>query len=404
MKRKKVLLVTGVFPPGIGGMQKYYYNIGKHSKHDLTVLAPHYPNDKAFDANQSFKIIRGPFMKNERVHITSWLRLFKHVRKAIREENTELTIYGYIMIGMIGLILQKLFGHKYVISTHGMDMLQFRRFWGLNFMTKLILQQADGVLTNSEFTKKLVLSYGVEPSKIELVFPGVEDMYEKQGKHADLIEKHDLKDKYALLTVGRLVKRKGHDRVIESLPQLIKEIPELVYLIVGDGPERSSLEQLAAKLGMSERVIFVGSIQDEALLNQYYNTCDQFLMIARELDTGNAEGFGIVYLEAACAGIPVIAGNSGGAGEAVLHETTGLVVDPNAKEEIANAILRLKTDSLLREALIRHGYKRAKSSFRYHTLTQKFDLYMRRVCGAALVKGTTINSLLRLFRRLEKEG
>ncbi|QGQ99565.1 glycosyltransferase family 1 protein [Paenibacillus psychroresistens] len=386
MKRNKVLLVTGVFPPGIGGMQKYYYNIGKHSKHDLTVLAPHYPDDKAFDAKQSFKIIRGPFMKNERVHITSWLRLFKHVRKAIREENTELTIYGYVMIGLIGLIMQKLFGHKYVISTHGMDMLQFRRFWGLNFMTKLILQQADGVLTNSEFTKKLVLGYGVDPSKVELVFPGVEEMYEKQSKHPDLVKKHDLEGKYALLTVGRLVKRKGHDRVIESLPQLIRDIPELVYLIVGDGPERSSLEQLAAKLGLSDRVIFVGNIHDEDLLNQYYNTCDQFLMIARELDTGNAEGFGIVYLEAACAGIPVIAGNSGGAGEAVLHEKTGLVVDPNATTEIANAILRLKNDPILREALIRQGYDRAKGSFRYPILTQKFDRYMLRLCSTVRVR------------------
>jgi phosphatidylinositol alpha-1,6-mannosyltransferase len=386
MKRKKVLLVTGNFPPGIGGMQKYYYNLGKYSKHNLTVLAPHYPDDKAFDSKQSFKIIRGPFMKNERVNITSWPRLFKLVRKAIREEQAEVTIYGYIMIGMIGFILQKLFGHKYVISTHGMDMLQFRRFWGLNFMTKLILQQADGVLTNSEFTKKLVLGYCVEPSKIELDFPGVQDMYEKQGESAELIEKHDLKDKYVLLTVGRLVIRKGHDRVIESLPQLIKDIPELVYLIVGDGPERGYLEQLTAKLGLSERVIFVGNIHDEVLLNQYYNTCDQFLMIARELDTGNAEGFGIVYLEAACAGIPVIAGNSGGAGEAVLHEVTGLLVDPNATKEIANAILRLKNDTQLRETLIRQGYNRAKNSFRYPFLTQKFDRYMLRLCSTPRVK------------------
>jgi phosphatidylinositol alpha-1,6-mannosyltransferase len=386
MKRKKVLLVTGVFPPGIGGMQKYYYNIGKHSKHDLTVLAPHYPDDKTFDAKQSFKIIRGAFMKNERVHLTSWLRLFKHVRKAIRQERAEVTIYGYIMIGVIGFILQKLFGHKYVISTHGMDMLQFRRFWGLNFITKLILQQADGVLTNSEFTKKLVLGYGVDPAKIELVFPGVEDIYDKQSKNAKLVKMHDLQDKYALLTVGRLVKRKGHDRVIESLPQLIKAIPELVYLIVGDGPEKGYLKQLAAKLGLSERVIFVGNIHDEMLLNQYYNTCDQFLMIARELDTGNAEGFGIVYLEAACAGIPVIAGNSGGAGEAVLHEVTGLVVDPNAIEEVADAVLRLKNDSTLRETLIRQGYDRAKNSFRYHILIQKFDRYMLRLCSTARIK------------------
>lgn len=102
---------------------------------------------------------------------------------------------------------------------------------------------------------------------------------------------------------------------MESFPPLIMEIPELVYLIIGDGVERAYLEQLAAKLGERERVIFVGNIHDEVLLSQYYNTCDQFLMIAKELDTGNAEGFGIVYLEAACAGIPVIAGNSGGGGD-----------------------------------------------------------------------------------------
>jgi phosphatidylinositol alpha-1,6-mannosyltransferase len=363
------------------------------------VLAPHYPADMAFDAKQSFRIIRGPFMKDERVHITSWLRLFKLVRQTIRQENTELTIYGYIMIGIIGLILQKLFGHKYVISTHGMDMLQFRRFWGLNFMTKLILQQADGVLTNSEFTKKLVLDYGVDPAKIELVFPGVEEMYEMQGKNQDLVRKHGLQDKYVLLTVGRLVRRKGHDRVIESLPRLIQEIPELVYLIIGDGVERDYLTQLAAKLGVRERVIFVGNIHDPVLLNQYYNTCDQFLMIARELDTGNAEGFGIVYLEAACTGIPVIAGNSGGAGEAVLHEVTGLVVDPNAIEEIAGAVLRFKQDNVLRGQLTRQGYDRAKKSFRYPALVQKFDFYMRSLGGVALSKGTRMNGLLRLLRR-----
>jgi phosphatidylinositol alpha-1,6-mannosyltransferase len=325
-------------------------------------------------------------MKDERVHISSWLRLFKHVRKAIREEQTEVTIYGYIMIGVIGWILQKLFGHKYVISTHGMDMLQFRRFWGLNFLAKQILQHADGVLTNSEFTKNLVVGYGVEPERIELVFPGVEDMYEKKGKTAEFVLKHNLQDNYALLTVGRLVKRKGHDRVIASLPQLLKEIPKLIYIIIGDGPERVYLEQLVVKLDLLKHVIFVGNVHDPVLLNQYYNTCDQFLMITRELESGNAEGFGIVYLEAACAGIPVIAGNSGGAGEAVLHEATGLLVNPLSTDEIAQAVIRLKNDTGLREALVRQGYERAKSSFRYPFLTQKFDLYMRRLCGNAPAK------------------
>ena len=129
-------------------------------------------------------------------------------------------------------------------------------------------------------------------------------------------------------------RRKGHDRVIESMPAIIQSLPNAVYLIVGDGPERKRLEQLSSQLGMSEYVVFVGSVQGSGLLNEYYNMCDQFIMISRELPKGDAEGFGIVYLEAASAGIPVIAGNSGGVGEAVLDGVTGLLVDPESTREI----------------------------------------------------------------------
>ncbi|MFC5652266.1 glycosyltransferase family 4 protein [Paenibacillus solisilvae] len=389
MTPNKILLVAGVFPPGIGGMQNYYYNLCKHSGHEITVLAPKYDGDEAFDADQPFTIIRGPFMKNESVDVRSWPRLFSYVRRMIRQESIEVTIYGYIMIGIIGLILKLLSGHRYAISTHGMDMLMFRRVWGLRFIVKQILRRADLILTNSEFTKKLVESYGVPASKIDLVHPGVESGYDIQAKSSELMHKHKLEDKYVLLSVGRLVLRKGHDRVIEAMPAIIQALPSALYLIVGEGPERKRLEQLSIQLGVSDYVVFVGSVHGSELLNEYYNVCDQFIMISRELAKGDAEGFGIVYLEAASAGIPVIAGNSGGVCEAVLDGVTGLLVDPQSTDEITEAVLTLQKDSQLREKLTRNGYKRAKSSFNYVVLAEKFDLSLHKLCSASSNAGRT---------------
>ncbi|WP_127584462.1 glycosyltransferase family 4 protein [Paenibacillus koleovorans] len=383
MKRKSVVLVAGVFPPGVGGMQKYYYNLSKYSKHKMTVVAPHYPGDAAFDAEQPYQTVRGDFLQQETVHLSSWPRLFRMVKRTVREEKADVTLYGYILIGIIGLILKKWKGCKYAISTHGMDMLQFRKIWGLNKLVSLILQKADGVLTNSEFTKALVLDYGVNPARIQLVYPGVEDVYEKQQPSQTLIDEYGLAGKYKLLTVGRLVRRKGHDKVIESMPAILEAIPNAVYVIAGDGPERKRLEQLARDRGVAEQVVFTGYVKDLAAMNAFYNTCDQFLMVSRELEQGDAEGFGIVYLEAAMTGIPVIAGKSGGVGEAVLDGETGVLVDPQSPTAIADAVVRLARDEALREELASAGYERARSQFRYAQLAERFDRAMSAFCAPA---------------------
>ncbi|QAY65887.1 glycosyltransferase family 4 protein [Paenibacillus protaetiae] len=380
MDRKKIVLVAGVFPPGIGGMQNYYYNLSKYTKHDITVLAPEYPGSGLFDEGQPFRIVRGNFMRGEKVHFTSWGRLFRHVRKLMASEKPDVTIYGYVLIGFIGLLL-KLFGsRRYMISTHGMDMLYFRRFIGLNFIVKLILTHADGVLANSEFTKKLVEDYGVDPSRISLVYPGVEPIFERKPANEELASRYGLEGKYVLMSVGRLITRKGHDRVIEAMPAILSHIPNAVYVIVGDGPERTRLEQLAREKGVGSAVLFTGSISGSESLNEHYSLADQFIMVSRQLEKGDAEGFGIVYLEAASAGVPVIAGRSGGALEAVLHGETGLLVNPEAHAEITESVVRLATDTALRERLIKSGYKRAKTRFQYEVLAKTFDRYVGRLC------------------------
>ncbi|MBB6633109.1 glycosyltransferase family 4 protein [Cohnella thailandensis] len=381
MKRRKVVLVTGVFPPGIGGMQNYYYNLSKHTKHKLTVLASEYPGSAEFDREQSFPIERGEFLRGEGIDIGRWGSLFRHVRRTLRREEPDVTLYGYVLIGVIGLLFHWFGGRRYIISTHGMDMLMFRRFPGLNQLVKLILRKADGVLTNSEYTRNLVLEYGVDPRRISIVNPGVESLYDKAEPNPELVARHRLENKYVLLTVGRLVRRKGHDRVIEAMPAILKRIPNAVYLIVGDGPERERLAKLAKDIGVGEEVRFVGSVGGSERLNEYFNLANQFVMVARELKEGDAEGFGIVYLEAASACVPVIAGRSGGASEAVLDGLTGVLVDPESTSEIAEAVARLSGDAALRERLIRNGYRRAKTQFQHHALAEAFDAYVDRVCS-----------------------
>lgn len=373
MVKRNILLVAGVFPPGVGGMQNYYYNLCKHSKHNVTVFASEYKNDAEFDAKQPFKIIRKPFLTDEKVNIVHTLRMIPQVMRTIRQESIDITIYGYILYGVIGLLLNLFRGRKYAVSVHGMDVMKLTRFFLLRWLVKSILKHASSVIVNSEFTKQLMMGLGVNGERIEVVYPGVEEFYEKSDKDAALLEKHGLSGKYVLLTLGRLVQRKGFDMVIKSMPLIKEHVPNAVYLIVGSGPERETLEKLAQDRGVSDSVIFAGRAGDDELA-KYYNLCDVFIMPSRLMEAeGDVEGFGIVYMEASRCFKPVIGGSSGGVVEAVLDGETGLLVNPGSTESISEAVVRIYSDKDLAHALASKGHTRAKSQFSYKNITKGFD-------------------------------
>lgn len=376
MNKKNVLLVAGVFPPGVGGMQNYYYNLCRHSRHNVTVFASDYHNAAEFDAAQSFRIIRKPFLVDEKVHPWHTLRMIPQVRRVIKEQKIDITLYGYILYGLIGLFLSLFRGKKYGVSVHGMDVLKLTRFFLLRWIVKAILIRADVVMVNSSYVKHLMMELGVKPEHIEVVYPGVEEVYEEMPKSGELLERNGLEGKYVLMTLGRLVQRKGFDMVVRAMPEVRKRIPDAVYLIVGGGPDRERLEQLVRELGVEDCVYFAGRAKDEEL-PLYYNLCDVFVMPSRYIaQEGDVEGFGIVYMEASRCRKPVIGGNSGGVVEAVLHEETGLIVDPHSPEAVAEAIIRLYEDQDLSRRLADNGYKRAKTQFHYKAIARGFDEFL----------------------------
>ena len=168
-----------------------------------------------------------------------------------------------------------------------------------------------------------------------------------------------MEKKIILLQVGRLVKRKGVDKVLEALPEVLKECKDLVYVVVGNGPECSNIELRIKNLELSNYVILIADASDEDV-QAWYELCDIFIMPARDID-GDVEGFGIVYLEANAYGKPVIAGDSGGVRDAVKPDLNGLLVNPESTTEIRDAILKLCKDEFLRRRLGQQGREWVRS-------------------------------------------
>lgn len=165
-----------------------------------------------------------------------------------------------------------------------------------------------------------------------------------------------------LLTVGRLVPRKGFDLVLQSVAHLRRDYPDVRYLIAGEGPGRARLEARARELGINSHVHLLGQV-DELTKWAAYDLCDVFVMPNRSLEGTDFEGFGIVFVEAALAGRPSIAGRSGGTTDAVIDEVTGLLVDSESPDELTAALRRLLGDPALRKRLGRAGEERARNQF-----------------------------------------
>ncbi len=214
-------------------------------------------------------------------------------------------------------------------------------------------RRADAVIAVSSYTAALVRATGVTPVDLRLIPPGVELPEDPTPQPSE---------RPTLLTIARLNDGyKGHDVLIRALALVRAQVPRVEWIVIGDGPLRPGLEQLAGSLGVADSVRFLGATSDEQR-NRWLRRADVFAMPSRLPGGGLAgEGFGIVYLEAAAYAKPVVAGNVAGAVDAVLDGETGLLVDPTDPVAVAEAITKLLLDGELARRLGRAGAERAQS-------------------------------------------
>lgn len=382
----RCLLIASTFPPIHGGSAVVYKNLcEKMPQGSIRVLSAkmNYLNNRAVagwrehDASCDFPIDRTtllrPLMAPPPRHLlVSLYRLLLQdmplyanalliASGIVRRHAINVVCVGELVAGSwLGLALRKLHGCKLVIYVHGEEITTVTggRFYGNRRQS--YLKAADKVIAVSSFTCDALTSLmDVKPDSIKLIQNGVDtDRFTPGERGADLIAKHQLAGKQVVLTVGRLATRKGVDMAIRAMARVVRQRPAVHYLIVGGGDIRATLEQLIVDEGMSAHVTMVGMVSDSDLV-RYLRLCDLFLMPNRTMPDGDTEGFGLVFREANACHKPVIGGRAGGVVEAVIDGQTGLLVNGNDVQEIADAVERILADPPLATRLSDAGLQTA---------------------------------------------
>lgn len=380
---KKILLVTLEHPPAIGGIATYCHDLARALPPDkVIVLAPagrdQYATESeksACDKDQPYKIVRKKLLWPKFIW-PRWLRLGWHMRQIIKQEKIELIFVQHVLPSGYGAVLmKKIFKTPFLIFSHGTDLLAGTATGWKRAMVRLVARHAEQIIFNSASLKRRFLRVLPEFSAKSLVlYPCPEPAFLEPPAAAALDRlrvQYALEGKQVLISISRLDEGKGFPHLINALPKVLEKNPRLVWFIVGDGPKRELIIKLIRERNLQNIVRFVGEIPHRDL-HPYYYLADLFVLLTHP-DEGKEEGLGLVFLEAAAAGLPIVAGRSGGVEEAVLHEQTGLVVEATNGSQVIEAIQKLLTDRARAKQFGEAAKARIKSEFVWEEQVEKLE-------------------------------
>lgn len=358
----RLLLVTQDFPPNTGGIETYCFELARRfvtSTEHFAVLAPSHRDAKSVDHNLAYPVYRIP-VKDSLLPLMAPVPEIYH---SIKEKFDTVLHAQWQTVG--ASIWAKKFGypeHIYVAS-HARELL-ISPFAGnegwvtdkLHHWRKKMFQKADGFFPVSHYTASLLQDDGVSKQKIHVVGNGTDPEVYYPQKTGILRQNLQLDNKKVILTICRLVPRKGIDLVLKALKSIKEQRQDVVYLIGGTGPDEQRLRSLVSELELDDDVQFLGRIPDDKMA-AYYSLGNVFVMPARN-DPPDVEGFGIVFLEANACETAVIGSNTGGIPDAVIHGETGYLIEENNLNQLTDFLTRLLTDEELARKMGRKGRKR----------------------------------------------
>jgi phosphatidylinositol alpha-1,6-mannosyltransferase len=352
------LFITNDFPPKQGGIESYLTSLLKgFAPEGVAVVAPAREGWEDVDAGLPYEVYR--------VH-GSYLRATRDVHRTItraieRIEADAMHFLAALPLGRLGPKIREESGIPFSVVAHGTgEILLPSRVPLARRALREVLSEADVVFANSNFTRGHVDDITKGEAHTVVLHPTVDvDRFSLAVGGGHIRDEIGAGGRFVVLFVSRLVKRKGADLLVNACAAF----PDVLLVMVGDGPERRSLERLVHVLDIDDRVFFAGAV-DDVELPEYYAAADAFCMPCtdrlRGLDT---EGFGIVYLEAQAAGLPCIAGRCGGSAEAVEDGVTGVVLNEPSAKSVAVEIKRLLRDPALCATLGAAGRQRVERRF-----------------------------------------
>jgi phosphatidylinositol alpha-1,6-mannosyltransferase len=374
--RINYLVTADSYLPHSGGSRVYYAALYKQIVEEypdtITLLTKKVPGWRAFDRKESTE----NFRIRRRFHpLPDWKywQWPKAIPQLLHAGATAMMgDYDCLHCGDLfpqalnGVFLRKTLKLPLLIFCHGDEISQIDQRRYQPRVRDFIYRRADAIVAANQFACDGLLRIGIPEDRIHKLTPGVNtEEFQPCPRRSDLIERYGLQGKKILLTTARLVPRKGHRIVLRALPKVLAQVPDLKYLIAGEGPEKERLENLVRELGLQSVVTFVGDIAHREICD-FYNLCDVFVMVNR-LEAGDVESFGMVFTEANAVGKPVIAGRSGGTAESVIHGQTGFLVDPDNAEELTNHLLLLLKNGELSKRMGAAGLERVRLEFNWST-------------------------------------
>jgi phosphatidylinositol alpha-1,6-mannosyltransferase len=370
------LVISRMFPPAVGGNGRWMWELySRLPRGEFLVAADKSCGCEEFDRSHDLPMIRLP------LRLDSWgalgwrrgaayYRVYAALRRLVRARGIEsVHASNCLPEGFLAWLLHRRFGLPYVVYVHGEELNIAGKSRELRWMAGRVFRDAALVIANSRNTARLLRQdWPSAGDRVRVMHPGVDtDVFRPAPRDQDKRREFGWGDRPVILTVGRLQQRKGQEQIIRALPEIRRQVPNVLYAIVGEGAERGRLEQLTAELGLQDCVRLHGEMQHDDLLAAYQQ-CDVFAMPNREV-AGDFEGFGIVYLEAQACGKPVIAGDSGGTAEAIHAPETGFIVRQDHPDDLPQRLVQLLGDDALRERMGQAGRAWVVANFNWQTLT-----------------------------------
>ena len=371
---EKILCITNDFGPRAGGIETFVIGlIERLPRSRVIVYTSAQDNSEQYDRrwleDYGVEVVRD---KAKILLPTPGVAYC--VKAIVRERKISTVFFGAAApLGLLSRTLRKAGVKEIVALTHGHEV-WWSKVWPFSSAMKSISRHVNHLTYLGEYTRSAIAASVTKEAAAGMVkiAPGIDTDHFSPQDSNQLRSELRLSEKKVIVSVGRLVHRKGQDVLIEAMPGILREVPEAHILMIGEGPYRNYLENRVKALGLHERVTFIGRIQ-YADLPKYICVGDLFVMPSRSRLAGlEVEGLGIVYLEASACGLPVIAGNSGGAPDAVLEGETGLVVDGTSKAEVASAVVELLSDPDRSKAMGIRGRQWIIQEWRWEIWSSRF--------------------------------
>jgi phosphatidylinositol alpha-1,6-mannosyltransferase len=370
-----VLFVTNDFGPRAGGIETFIIGLIQRRPFGTTVIYTSFQeNSEQYDsdwlANYGVRVIR-----DRSKILLPTPRVAFNLREIIKREGITTAAFGAAApLGLLSASMKRVGITRTVALTHGHEV-WWAKVFPFNLLLRRIGSTVDVLTYLGDFTRAAI-SQGISAkaqSSMVKVAPGIDVDHFIPTDASALRESLGITKKKVIVSVGRLVHRKGQDCLIKSMPQILSRVPDAHLLLIGQGPYREHLQELVRKHRLESSVTFIGRIEYKDL-PMYLCAGEIFAMPSRSRLMGlEVEGLGIVYLEASSCGLPVLAGSSGGAPDAVVQNITGLVVDGTNHEQIATAAIELLNNSSASQLMGAAGRQWIVENWRWEIWSKEFE-------------------------------